>query len=169
MMPPKYKKLTDFKIYEISAVDRPAQEPALARIIKGGDATLIYEPHPSERDPLSTPKPRLPQPAATAMKRDPEPLAFASFEKACQHLRDHGAGRVDALQKARRQYPELFDEYQVEAVSEQRPVAKAKPKPISDFESLVEDIADRRRVTKSVALKIARVEHPAVFEAYQAA
>jgi hypothetical protein len=165
--PKRKRHMEEFRITEISCVDSPAQAPALARVIKGDGPTLIYKT--GEELAEETRK----RAEASTEKTAP---AFATFDAAVEHMEGTGLSRLDALTKAASRFPDLLAGYQREGAREvdldapPQPYArKAQPKAVSDFDMLVDGIASRRNVSRTKAMALAQKEHPAAFEAYQAA
>lgn len=93
----------------------------------------------------------------------------ADFKKhvAAIRERDRCSG-VEALQRARVEYPDDFAAYQASGAASSRPVVekRAKPEAVITFEMLVDGIMERDKVKRTVAMERARREHPAAFDAY---
>lgn len=133
-----------FKLDEISAVDRPAQEHALATILKrdtreAEDELMRYEKH------ISGP---------------------TSFGAAVDRYRAQGFAGTEAMHLAATRHPDLLAKYQQgEAPPEPEPVPVSKAG--LAWDSLVDSIAKDDGVPRSEAMRRARREHPAVFKAFQ--
>jgi hypothetical protein len=143
--------MQEFRIDEISAVDYPAQEPAIAAILKGVNG---YE----ELTPVSL--------------TDDTPRAFDTFEEAVTYLKAHGGSGTAAMSQARRQYPALLAKLQAPRVSKTDYATKVERRLRSDakqkFDLLVGDITARRKVPRHVAMRIARQENPQAYAALNA-
>src|SRR5690606_11718933 len=134
--------MREFTIDELSGVDRPAQEGARVCFFKRDD---------SEQE---------------------EPASFESFEAAVEHLRKiHGSGTA-AMSAARAQFPDLLRKYRqagdeaaakAAGAAAPREVAKA----VSDWYALVDKIAERDGVSRTVAMSRARKEFPHAFRDFQ--
>ncbi len=135
--------MRSFVLDEISAVDRPAQEEALATIFKREDPTV----------------------------GEPEPPSFDSFEAAYGFFKRNGASGTGAMQEAARRYPDLLDAYQAEGALSSRPSfeKEARSLAVQQFELAVDGIVMRDNVSRTVAMQRARQLYPAKFEAYQQA
>jgi hypothetical protein len=182
--------MTAFKITEISAVDRPAQTPALAAILKADNRTpeearaaeflkgiqagrAREEAEVTEADLARSREIMADYTAAHVEKAAP---TFSDFDAAVEHMEGTGLSRVEAMTKAANRYPDLLDAYQragARPVGLDAPpqpyVRKARPRAVTDFDMLVDGIASRRNVSRTKAMAMAQKEQPAAFAAYQAA
>jgi hypothetical protein len=97
-------------------------------------------------------------------------LPFDSFEAAVEAIkkRDCCRGTI-ALQKGRNEYPGLFESWQ-ESGLPSRPIFKGRAKAISDFEAIVDGLMmQNKKLSRTEALRQARILHPDKFEEYQKA
>ena len=153
--PPSRKIMRAFSINEVSAVDFPAQAGARLAILKRKYSPQGRDPH---REPTTDGGEPTTFDAATAMIRGRDQCT-----------------RTEAMTAARREYPELYQAYQSDGLAAEQQhraqVAQGIKKSASatDFEKCVSDIQARDRCSKNDALDKARAEHPAEFEAWQAA
>jgi hypothetical protein len=191
---PKRRQMMAFKITEISAVDRPAQAPALAAILKADNRTpeearaaeflkgIQASRAREEAEVTETDLAR--SRAIMAAYAEPGHMekaapSFSDFDAAVEHLEGTGLSRLAALTKAANRFPDLLAGYQRAGA---RPVdldapppppssytRKGQPKAVTDFDMLVDGIASRRNVSRTKAMAMAQKEHPAAFAAYQAA
>jgi hypothetical protein len=155
------KIMRSFQIDEISSVVRPAQAGAVALLMKHDDPSSFHKRPQTElfMSPLRT-------------SPQPHPASFRTFEEAVTYLKAHGAaGGTDAMSQARRQYPDLLAKYQAAPVAKADPAAEfakasrrmAKQK----FDTLVDDIAERRKVSRTAAMRLARQQNPEAYEDLQ--
>lgn len=142
---PQRRIMREFRIDELSAVDRPAQEHAKMAILKSADSEQEY----------------------TEMNTA---VSFKSFAEAVQYLNDLGGSRTDALRKAARRFPQLRKQMNDDAVSAAGELHKqAAPSPaVTRFTDLVAKIATDRHVSRSAAMALAKREYPQEFAAYNA-
>ena len=145
--------LREFSIDELSMVDRPAQGHARMTLMKAAT---------KEQD--------MNQQKTT----DDEPQAFANFEDAVAHLgKLHGFKGTEAMSMAAQRFPDLLKQYneegrqQLEKAAQDAAKARAKSKEVTDFEMIVDAVAERDGVSRTVAMERARKEKPERFRAYQ--
>lgn len=139
----KHRKIKQLRIDELSAVDRPAAEPALAAIMKRNSA----------------------EENMTAITK-----AQADFSAAVREVaKRDGCLAYAAMAKARQERPELFAAaYAGRVIAVAPPGAIQAPvssvsKAASDFQSKVGEIAKRDGVAGHIAMQRARLEAPALF------
>ena len=138
----KRRVLREFRIDEISAVDRPAQQHAKMSIIKRDDNIDAYRSHQS-------------------------PVKFNEMIDAIAKS-DKSRSRLEVMRDLARRYPALRDADRL--VPSHRPsYEKIEKRSVTDFRALVDQIAKRDGIEKSAAMSKARREHPAEFAAYQQA
>lgn len=148
----------DFKLTELSAVDRPAQEGARAVLMKRAD-----DEQEQEQDMMSFQK----------IGGD-DVAAFDSFEAAVQHLKSvHGMTPLAAMEAAADRHPDLLKRYNQQGTELAKAAAVSRirtvPREVRRFDDLVEQVQARDRIPRLAALEQARREFPREFEAYQAA
>ena len=151
--PRRRRIMKEFSITELGAVDRPAQAPALAVLLKGAAA------EPENQMDLSK--------IAAFETFDAAVAAIAKAERSPSDLRGDVASRRTSPRTC---WPSSSDAGD-EAIAKAADTAKARPKPqaVSNFETLVAGIMGRDGCSKSEAMARARAEHPDAFAAYQAA
>src|SRR5882724_1653939 len=115
--------MAEFQIDEISCVTRPAQEGALAAIIKQGTVAPPALTRPAV--PVAIVK------AESVTKDEPQEAGLAFALAAAEIRARDGCSRTAALSKARTERPDLFEKFQsyVPAV----PVAKSTPAAVVEF------------------------------------
>jgi hypothetical protein len=152
-MATKRRILREFRIAEISAVDRPAQEGALMAIMKRADDE-------QEDDEMELRK----------------IASFDSFEAAVAAIaKREGCQRHVAFSKAANAFPALLDAYRREGSERVAKAAddlarrRAKPAAATHFDRIVDGIMDRDKVSRSAAMSKARQENPDAYRAMQAA
>jgi hypothetical protein len=152
----KRRIMRRFRLDEISAVDRPAQEHARMTLIKRNEG--------QEQDDMRLEK----------ITRD-EPLSFATFEAAVVHLRElHECSRASAMSAAADRYPDLLRKYndegaeRVEKAAQEATRISATSEAEQNWNMLVSNIMDRDKVSRVVAMPRARRENPGAYAAYQA-
>lgn len=178
----KKRIMRNFKIAELSAVDRPAQEHATMALMKREDpmntAQDVYDKALSgvpERHRPSYEEARKATAKAGATKAGRQPASFATFEEAVQHLKKlHGLSGTRAMEQAAREHPSLLAKYNeageeavAKAADNARP--RGRPKEVQDFDLIVEGIRARDKVSRRVAMERARRENPEAFRAMQEA
>lgn len=148
--------MKDFRITELSAVDRPAQGHALAVLMKRADDEQEY--------------------GMQVQKVGGDRVAsFDSFEEAMQAIREReGCAQLRAMEEAASRHPDLLRKYNDEGER----IAKAAqdaaaPKPVAmavtDFNRRVDEVMARDKVNKLEAMEKAAREFPAELDAYQSA
>lgn len=131
----KRRIVHEFEIEETSSVDMPAQEHALARIMKRGREA--------------------PQKGAPDM---------SFMEKVEQIRRVDECGRLAAMQKARRLYPQAFEAYRTLEIEK----AAAPPPREDSFMATVDRLrAEQPGLSRCAAMQKARRLYPQAFEAYR--
>jgi hypothetical protein len=97
----------------------------------------------------------------------------ANFDDAVERItQNDGCSKVEAMRRARRQHPELYEAYQAETRGR---IAKAAPQPVTKsehvlkFETLIDNIQMRDRCSRLDALCKAAREYPAERESYASA
>lgn len=141
--------MREFVIKELSCVDRPAQTPAKAVLMKrlGGE---------QEDDMQNT-------------------TSFDTLDEAIAAIRKaEGCDRSDAMSKAARLHPRLLEAYRQEGdAAVAKALARHAPQKLqpgaSEFEGAIHGIMSRDRVDRATAMSRARKEHPEAFAAYQQA
>lgn len=133
--------MEDFRIDEISAVDRPAQKGARARIMKRQteDAKMEFQKRVDEirkRDDCS-------QTEAMSKAREEFPDEYEAYQ------REGAASGREAIAKMHRN-PRASD-------------------PVREFRKIVAETAARDGISPARAMEKARTENPAAYEAYQSA
>lgn len=143
------RKMEEFEIHEVSSVDKPAQEHALARITKNSDAD-----HPQEDEMSEYSK-----------------TAQDFFEKVdAIQMRDR-CSRTVAMSKARQTYGGAYARYQAAARShgEHRAFAKAKlaqKQRDGEVNMAIDALREQSpKLTRTAALRRLRRERPTLFEA----
>ncbi len=143
----KKRRMTKFRILEVSAVDKPAQRGAVATIMKR-----------DKGDERNTPMDTNDEYEVEAAADDFHTLAKVLRE-------DEKLSRVEALRKARRLSPLTFAKMQgTPAPFDTREEAERAIKSMQ-FEQLVDQIAARDCISKCDAMARARQEHPEEFAA----
>jgi hypothetical protein len=148
-MPRERRILRKLKIDEISCVDEPCQRDATMRLMKRAMETKMTEL-----------------------------MSFDSLEESMQHLQDmHGISKSDAMTRARTENPKLYEKYLSAGQGPanfykvmrgpQRYTVDELPAGSDEFIGAAKHIASRDGVTMTEALRRARVEEPALFDAYQ--
>jgi hypothetical protein len=83
--------------------------------------------------------------------------------------RDH-CSHTKALERARKEHPEMFDDYQADVPEAPSIYKRAKPpEPVVEFQDCVTTIQKRDNTSRTEALRRARRENPAAFDAFQEA
>jgi hypothetical protein len=95
------------------------------------------------------------------VKRESPPFTFATYDDAVRHLQRVGVPGPEAMEKARRRYPDLFQKYQ-DPNAAPPPLQKAS-KAKADFMMLVDEIAAERNIPTHEAMAVARKEWPMLF------
>jgi len=151
----KRKIMREFKLNEISAVDRPAQVHAKMTIMKRAD-----EPQEPDQEPDMN---------LTKI------ASFDTFDDAVAAIaKAENCGRSQAMSKAAKCHPDLLATYQtagVERVAKRIDEARkagAMPQAARNWEILVGAIADRDKCSRTEAMRRARREDPEAFRAFQA-
>ena len=136
----KKRRMTKFKILEVSCVDSPAQ--------KGATATIMKRNAPMDTNEYGVDD------------------ATDDFRVLAKVLReDEGLSRVEALRKARRLSPVAFAKMQeIPAPFDSREEAKRAIKSMQ-FEQLVDQLAAQHCISKCDAMARARQEYPEEFAA----
>lgn len=156
------RKLKNLKINEISFVDRPAVEGALARLIKSEDCTLFYKTH-AELE--AAPTVIKTAPAAVVEKDEAMP---ETFEVAVAKLQqERGLSGTQALSAARSQFPELFAKYQISETPRVELVTKSET--VVAFEKRIDETQTLFKCSRIEALRKAARTFPDELEAYRSA
>ncbi len=152
--------MREFVINEISMVDRPSMEGALAVIIKRDSS---HEEH----DKMQLRKVTSPE---------PRPRSFDDFESAMRYLAaEHGMSKIAAMEKISSTRPDLIAKYnrEGEAIAKaesDRVVQLSAPSPERvRWDAAVKAIMSRDRIDRVRAMELARVEHADLYRAFQAA
>lgn len=152
--------MRDFVIRELGAVDRPAQAPAVAVLMKRAD-----DPR-KEQDDMQK---------QMTYARD-IPTSFATLDDAINFLMaQQGYTRLNAMTQAANQNPDLVAKYQREgeqvakAAADEVAKVRAAPPAVAAFEKRVGEVMGRDKVGRLSALEKAQAEFPDEFEAYQSA
>lgn len=163
------RKLKNLRIDEISFVDRPAVEAALARLMKSNNSTLIYKtraeviaPHiPTRLEPV------LVTPVALIEKEIAVPK---SFDEAADALRrEQKLSRTGAMIAAREQFPELYKVYQGEISDSPETSPITKSEAVQIFDKKIDEVQHRERCSRIDALRKAAREFPTELESYRSA
>jgi len=170
--PKQKRRILAFKLDEISAVDRPAQEHALATILKrdnrDAEQELInFEKHNSARQENNMNQP-------------------TSFQQAVWALEREGYSGTEALHLAASRHPTLLKQYNAEGIEK---AARSMPtaampahrggrlpltppperrRAVDEFHAIVATLA-AGGLSKTAALREARRRHPEAFQRYQSA
>ncbi len=127
----KRRVMREFRIDELSAVDKPAQAHARMTIMKRAD--------PEENDDMRF------------ERIIDQPRAFDSFEEACEAIRKaEGCSGTEALRMARDAHPGLLAAYQKAGAVSSRPdfTKAARPLDVQRFNLIVDGIAERDGVSR---------------------
>lgn len=141
----KRVRLRNLRLTELSLVDHPANPHANIMLAKRGDNRS----------------------SEMAFDKLNRPASFETFDDAVAEIRRReGLTGTAAMRKARERHPDLLAKMQADEPSS-RPTVETRDigKAVRDFSELVDQIAADRKVTKSVAMSIARQENPAAFQA----
>ena len=164
-----------FKLREISCVDRPAQEGALALLIKREEPASQQENESDLakviRSWLAGYEKRSGVRDSNRQEKEEVVMEPASFEAAVAKLRDGGLNATAAMQKVRTNHPALYQRFQnegVEAVAKAN-TPKGPPAAVLKFRGRCEAIQKDRRCSPNEALRRAREAYPEEFAAYQRA
>lgn len=165
----KRRRMKKFRLHEISFVDNPAQEHALAVMMKRDDATLFYktsEPTPVESKPTLSQSPSLRTSEPERKSNMPN-----SFEEAVGIIRREQPhiSRTQALSAAREGYPSLFKSYQESPAAGGPSAAVEKSEAVQTFEKTVSEVQARDRCSRIEALRKAAREYPNELSAYRTA
>jgi hypothetical protein len=181
--------MRNFRIDEISAVDRPAQAAALATIIKRADppVEVIEQPIESyafrDSDELRALDERLAKAAREREQREQEATmktattdatvirkatddAMASMNSYIAK-RGRGVSRAASAEQWRKLHPAEFEALNRVGPSTPAPVAKRSAS--VDFMKLVDDVQREERCNRTTAMEIARKVHHDAFVKFQAA
>jgi len=166
----KKRRILAFKLDEISAVDRPAQEHALAVIMKRADAEteqelLDFEKHNSAQQDRTMNQPTSFRQAVWALERDGHSGTEALHLAACRFPDLLKAYNSEGIEKAARAMP-TASMPQHRGGSLPLTPAPERRRAIDEFHAIVNALA-ASGLSKTAALRRARVEHPREFEAYQ--
>jgi hypothetical protein len=142
--------MREFRIHELSAVDRPAQEGAVAVIVKRYPQEHVMQFHKIGGDRVAS---------------------FGTLDEAVAHLaKAHGMPKLDAMEKAAAQYPDLVRRFNEDGERiGKAAAAAAAPRPASRallaFQDRVDQIAKRDGCPRYVAMERARERYADEFSA----
>ena len=189
----KRRIMEDFSIFEISAVDRPAQEGAKAMIMKSRrrpampPVTPVFVKAPAARhdanvaEVVAKTEAELVRSRASEIRHiedvsrtdalrkahaetyGPPRSQFQQIAASIQH--DTGCSRTEALQKAARAHPEALDAFRKGDGRAASGGGGSREAARQKFNLIVEGIRHRKSTTRTAAMSIARREHPTEFEA----
>ena len=179
--------MRQFRIDELSFVDRPAVEGARALAIKHRDKWHRYykttaEPAPDTRTPPDTPdtspkeeKDMVERYRARTPPRHAEPTEKQSAEPfmrlVAEYQRDFQTTRTQALTACRTLHKRAFEAFQSTGAVTSHPAVEklATPAAVLKFRERVDEIAARDKIGKTDAMRRAREEYPQEFAALQRA
>jgi hypothetical protein len=175
------RRMLEFVLDEVSAVDVPAQRHALALISKsGGDADhvalgalsdslrSIAEDTALSAEQKQAMRERSLREFGEAIGTENTMDRPQSFEAAVAAIRSaEGLSGMEAMRVAHKRHPALFEKMQTAATNTE--FSPELGKSVRVFETLVAKIASERKITKMAAMRVARQEHPSEFAAFQAA
>ena len=177
------RKIHKLKLTHISAVDYPCQEGALAVILKRRDDEDLdkldrTEDQGHQHSNIHTAgAAHSPASASRLLAREDDPrdqdkVLPSPFDDAVKMIAKRDSLPMHrAMEKARIEFPAEFEKFQNEGRVSSRPspILKTASDSVQKFETIVNQIADIRKVSGTDALEIARREHPTEYEAFQAA
>lgn len=177
-MPIKRRRvMKEFKITEISAVDKPAVAGALATLIKRDTRPAAgLEEFTKQESGLegftkqwlhhaALPAPRQKETTAMTIRKHSDD-ALASMNNYIAK-RDRGVSRATSAEQWRKLHPAEFEALNRVGPSTPAPVAKRSAS--VDFMKLVDDVRRERDCDRTTAMEIARRVHKDAFEKFQAA